>query len=197
MEGQGIVDDQRRSHAMAHGGRQGQHAARGALPAAPRSAGALSGRNISISVEGAGDRPFDVLRGQEAGMRWRVRLPSACSSARLVCRRFGRPNMHAEQLLEGLAERGRLPVEAIRAAEANRAESVPIFLRTIEQYETPGVDSASPDALFLIFHMLGSWREKAAYRPLARLLRRPLDVVDAILGDTVTETSQRVMAAVF
>ena len=33
--------------------------------------------------------------------------------------------MQPEQLLEELAKRGRLPVEAIRAAEANRTEAVP------------------------------------------------------------------------
>jgi hypothetical protein len=104
--------------------------------------------------------------------------------------------MDAEQILEGLAERGRLPVEAIRAADANRASAVPGFVRAIEQYD-PSDESASPDALFMAFHLLGSWREKAAYRPLARLLRRPSDVVERILGGAITETSHRVMAGVF
>jgi hypothetical protein len=50
---------------------------------------------------------------------------------------------------------------------------------------------------FFIFHLLGAWREKSAYRPLARLLRRPSDDLHRIFGDTVTETTHRVMAAVF
>jgi hypothetical protein len=48
-----------------------------------------------------------------------------------------------------------------------------------------------------VFHLLGQWREKAAYRPLAQLLRRPREEVDVILGSVITETTHRVMAAVF
>ncbi|HEV3298298.1 MAG TPA: DUF1186 domain-containing protein, partial [Planctomycetaceae bacterium] len=47
------------------------------------------------------------------------------------------------------------------------------------------------------FIWLGEWREKAAYRPLARLLRLPRRDVDRIFGDGITTTSHRVMAAVF
>jgi hypothetical protein len=45
--------------------------------------------------------------------------------------------------------------------------------------------------------LLGEWREKAAYRRLARLLRLPGSDVDAIFGDGITTASHRVMAAVF
>ncbi len=65
---------------------------------------------------------------------------------------------------------------------------------------TTGRPSVSPtvqNALFFIFHLLGEWREKSAYRPLAKLLRRPADEIDAIFGGATTETSHRVMAAVF
>jgi uncharacterized protein len=48
-----------------------------------------------------------------------------------------------------------------------------------------------------MFHLLGEWREKAAYLPLARFLRLPSDALDAVIGDAVTTTSHRVMAAVF
>jgi hypothetical protein len=51
--------------------------------------------------------------------------------------------------------------------------------------------------LFFIFHLLGEWRQKAAYRPLARLLRLPRRDVDAIFGDGITTTSHRVMTSVF
>jgi len=43
----------------------------------------------------------------------------------------------------------------------------------------------------------GEWREKTAYRPLARLLRCPADEADAVFGDAIPSTSHRVMAAVF
>jgi hypothetical protein len=73
---------------------------------------------------------------------------------------------------------------------------VPIFLDAIEQYRAPDGKPVSPDALFLVFHLLGDWREKAAYRPLARLLHCPPDRLEAILGSAITETTHRVMAAV-
>jgi hypothetical protein len=105
--------------------------------------------------------------------------------------------MDAAQILDGLTFQERLPVEAIRAAEADRASALPIFLHAIEEYLSSAADSSAQDALFFIFHLLGEWREKSAYRPLARLLRRPPDDVDYIFGGAVTETTHRVMAAVF
>ncbi|QWG10840.1 DUF1186 domain-containing protein [Bradyrhizobium sediminis] len=104
--------------------------------------------------------------------------------------------MDPAQVIEQLAVPGRLPVEAIRAAQANRETMVPVFLRTIDDFlELKG--PVDPNALFFIFHLLGEWREKSAYWPLAVFLRLPPDVLDTILGDCITETSHRVMAAVF
>jgi Protein of unknown function (DUF1186)/SEC-C motif len=100
------------------------------------------------------------------------------------------------QVIEELSVSERLPVEAIRAAQANREAMVPVFLRTIDDFlelKAP----VNPNALFFIFHLLGEWREKSAYWSLAVLLRLPGDVLDTILGGAVTETTNRVMAAVF
>jgi len=75
---------------------------------------------------------------------------------------------------------------------------LPLFLDELEGY--PALEPSArgkPTPLFFIFHLLGEWREKAAYRPLARLLRLPADEVDSIFGDGITTTSHRVMAAVF
>jgi hypothetical protein len=104
--------------------------------------------------------------------------------------------MNPMQVIDELGVPGRLPVEAIRAAQANRAAMVPAFLRTIDDFlelKAP----VDPNALFFIFHLLGEWREKSAYWSLAVLLRLPPDVLDTILGEAITETSHRVMAAVF
>jgi uncharacterized protein len=100
------------------------------------------------------------------------------------------------QVIEELGVPGRLPVEAIRAAQADRDTMAPIFLRTIDDFLS-SEGPADPNALFFIFHLLGEWREKSAYRSLAALLRVPGDVLDTILGDCITETTHRVMAAVF
>jgi hypothetical protein len=79
-----------------------------------------------------------------------------------------------------------------------RLQMVSLFIKEIDAYLAlePAV-RAKQTPLFFIFHLLGEWREKAAYRPLARLLRLPGREVDAIFGDGITTTSHRVMAAVF
>jgi hypothetical protein len=105
--------------------------------------------------------------------------------------------MDAGEILDRLADRPGLPVQALRAAGADRASAVPIFLDAIEQFLAPGGKPIPPDAIFFAFHLLGDWRERSAYRPLARLLRRPSGEMDSVLGGAVTETTHRVMAAVF
>src|SRR5258708_2225341 len=105
--------------------------------------------------------------------------------------------MDAAQLLGQLAFQERLPVEAICAARADRARAAPIFVHAIEQFVSPDGDRAAKDSLFFIFHLLGEWREKSAYRPLARLMRCSRDDIDEIFGGAITETTHRVMAAVF
>lgn len=104
--------------------------------------------------------------------------------------------MDPMRVIEELGVPGRLPVEAIRAAQADRETMVPVFLRTLDDFlELRG--PVDPNALFFIFHLLGEWREKSAYWPLAVFLRLPRDVLETILGDCITETTHRVMAAVF
>jgi hypothetical protein len=105
--------------------------------------------------------------------------------------------MDARQILHELATAEDLPVDAIAAARANRAAMVPVFIRMIERFVAGSDDVENVGALFLIFHLLGEWREKSAYRPLAALLRLPTYELDDILGDAVPETCHRVIAAVF
>jgi Protein of unknown function (DUF1186)/SEC-C motif len=106
--------------------------------------------------------------------------------------------MDAADILDELTHSEGLPKAALRVASVRRAEMVPVFLREIDSYLTlDPADRAEPTPLFFIFHLLGEWRERSAYRPLARLLRCPGREVDAILGDAITTTAHRVMAAVF
>ena len=105
--------------------------------------------------------------------------------------------MTPEQILEQFSTRGRMPAEAIRAAGADRAAVLPIFLQAIEQCCRGEADPATEGATVVVFHLLGEWRETQAYRPLAGLLRLPTDELEALLGDALTETSVKVMAAVF
>lgn len=119
-------------------------------------------------------------------------------SARLKDAVFGGDAMDAEAILNELAHAAGLPREALQAASAQRLELLPKFLGLIEDYLSGDPDKrANQTPLFFIFHLFGEWREKTAYRPLARLLRCPADEADAIFGDAITSTSHRVMAAVF
>jgi Protein of unknown function (DUF1186)/SEC-C motif len=106
--------------------------------------------------------------------------------------------MDVQEILEKLSKDEGLPVEAIRAADADRAAVLPAFLQAVEDY-VAGEEAAraKPWAIFFIFHLLGSWREKSAYRPLARLLTLAGDELDGVLGGAITETTHRVMAAIF
>ena len=75
---------------------------------------------------------------------------------------------------------------------------MPLFIEEIETFlALEPAAREKPTPLFFIFHLLGEWREKAAYRPLARLLRLTRPEVDRIFGEGITTTSHRVMAAVF
>jgi uncharacterized protein len=106
--------------------------------------------------------------------------------------------MDAAEILDQLTHAEGLPKAALEAASEQRAEIVPVFLREVDSFlALAPAERVKPTPLFFIFHLLGEWREKAAYRPLARLLRCPRHEVDAILGDAITSTAHRVMAAVF
>ncbi len=106
--------------------------------------------------------------------------------------------MTPDEILRQLADADGLPRKALRAAAERRAQMVPLFLAQIEEYlaAPAGQRAKTPRALFFIFHLLGEWREKTAYRPLARLLQSPPEELDLVLGDGITATSHRVMAAV-
>jgi len=106
--------------------------------------------------------------------------------------------MDIAQILDELTNYKKLPAEAIRAAEADRPAAVPAFLEAIEHFLAASTaQREEPNPLFFIFHLLGSWREKSAYRPLARLLALPRDEVELAIEGAIPETVHRVMAAVF
>jgi hypothetical protein len=99
--------------------------------------------------------------------------------------------MDAEAILHELTYAEGLPREALKAATAQRDEMLPLFVQQIETFLAldPGA-RAKPTPLFFVFHLLGEWQEKAAYEPLARLLRLPGPEVDrAAMGGVVWGTS--------
>src|SRR5437879_13779428 len=103
--------------------------------------------------------------------------------------------MDAGKILHELTYAEGLPKEALKAASAQRVEMLPLFLEEIETYlALEPAARGKPTPLFFILHLLGEWREKAAYRSLARLLRLPGSDVDAIFGRGITTSSHRGMA---
>lgn len=108
--------------------------------------------------------------------------------------------MNTQQILDQFAICDRLPVEALRAASESRQAVLPVFMAEIESYlatDWANLKYGLANQVFFIFHLLGYWREKSAYRPLAELLHAGSDDIHQLLGDCTTETSHRVMAAVF
>jgi hypothetical protein len=106
--------------------------------------------------------------------------------------------MDVPQIIDELTHTKGLPRAALSAATERRAEVVPVFLQEIERYLAADAEGRkAPTPLFFAFHLLGQWREHAAYRPLARLLRCRTDDLEHLFDDALTETAHRVMAAVF
>ena len=79
--------------------------------------------------------------------------------------------MTPDQILDQLATEGPLPVNALRAASSDRAAMTPILIEQIERHLAG--ERRPSGVLFFAFHLLGDWRETAAYATLIRLLRRP------------------------
>jgi len=106
--------------------------------------------------------------------------------------------MDVATILDQLSEIEHVPVDALRAASEQRDEMLPHFLAAISDYLiAPTDDEVTGQRLFYIFHLLGEWREKSAYRPLASLLRGPSDKIDLLLDWALENTVHRVMASVF
>jgi uncharacterized protein len=106
--------------------------------------------------------------------------------------------MEPQAVLYHLAHAEGMPEAAIRAARERRDETAPVFVDLVERYLAGETGAGElEEALFFVFHLLGEWREKSAYQPFARLLAGPPDRLEQAIGDAITETSHRVMAAVF
>jgi uncharacterized protein len=105
--------------------------------------------------------------------------------------------MNISEIVAQLRVMHEVPRVAIRAAEADRASAVPAFLAEIDRYLRSGGTIEERWGLYWMFHLLGQWREKSAYRPLAQLLRSPPEEIDDIFSVVVGDTVHRVMGAVF
>ena len=106
--------------------------------------------------------------------------------------------MTPNEIMRDLARHDIFPKAAMAAARADRDTMVPIFVDLVDRLanqQQAEMQEGEITALIPIFHMLGEFQESRAYRPLLMLLRQPSKTLDYLLGDAVTETSFRVLAA--
>ena len=77
-------------------------------------------------------------------------------------------------------------------------EAAPIFRAELER-AADGLcaSEGEADRLFLGLHVLGGGRDTLSFQPLLRLLRRPEEELDRLLGDAVTMTLPRLVAGTF
>ncbi len=103
--------------------------------------------------------------------------------------------MDKTQILAAFHNQVLLPKEAIEEARRQKSALIPVFVSIIRSHAAcTAEDSDDFNLLFFAFHLLGEWREKSACQPILRFLRSP---AAEQLGDCITETSHRVLAAVF
>jgi len=103
-----------------------------------------------------------------------------------------------EESLHAVATERKLPVLALGQCTIRIEESSPALLALLERAadgETLAEDEET--LLFRGLYILGGARVSQAYRPLLRLLRRPWNELDYLLGDGITESLASIAASVF
>jgi uncharacterized protein DUF1186/SEC-C motif-containing protein len=103
-----------------------------------------------------------------------------------------------EDYLHAVATEPMLPDFAVGMCTARIEEAAP-KLRAVLLRAADGKELSDDESLLLFrgLHILGGARDREACQPLLRLLRRPFDEVDALLGDAVTESLAKIVTGVF
>jgi uncharacterized protein len=103
-----------------------------------------------------------------------------------------------EDYLHAVATKRELPDFAVGICTVRIEEAAPklraVLLRAADGHELSDDESL---LLFRGLHILGGARDRDACQPLLRLLRRPFDEVDDLIGDTVTESMAKIVTGVF
>jgi len=103
-----------------------------------------------------------------------------------------------EDYLHAVATERELPDFAVGICTVRIEEAAP-KLRAVLLRAADG-EVLSDDESLLLFrglHILGAARDREACQPLLRLLRRPFDEVNVLLGDTVVESLANIVTGVF
>ena len=108
----------------------------------------------------------------------------------------------AEILAQFEWARDTFPEAAVAEAVRRRNEITPALLAILENTATgaellngPCYDTDVMDHLFAMY-LLAQFRETRAYRPLLRIASLPEDLLESLLGETVTDDLGRILASV-
>lgn len=90
------------------------------------------------------------------------------------------------------------PHAAVDLANAHREEVAPHLIACLEAIAADPTPTQNQDYMLHLYamHLLGSWRETRSYGPMVQLGHHPEEVVDVMMGDTVTESYGRILASV-
>jgi hypothetical protein len=108
--------------------------------------------------------------------------------------------MTPDEIMTEFSREGVFPEAAMRAATAQRETMAPIFIELVTRLSTcptSDVTRAEDWQLAPVLHLLAEWREKKAYKPFLTMMRRDEIALEYLLGDTVTESADRIMASLF
>lgn len=108
--------------------------------------------------------------------------------------------MTPDEIMTEFSREGIFPEAAMRAATAHREVMTPIFIELITRLSSCPTSDETPAEdwqLAPVLHLLAEWREPKAYKPFLAMMRRDEIALDYLLGDTVTESADRIMASVF
>ncbi len=103
-----------------------------------------------------------------------------------------------ETYLHAVATERKLPSFAVGMCTLRIEKSAP-KLRAVLARAAEGWELSDDESLLLFrgLHILGAARDQEAYQPLLRLLRRPFDEVDNLLGDAITENLAKIVTGMF
>ena len=113
--------------------------------------------------------------------------------------------MEQADIITAFRERtDRIPRKAIEAAISQREEITPALLCVLEQaiewVSEHGCDNEEADrrgaACHCALYLLAQFRETKAYPLVVALSQLPEDTLDFLIGDTITETLDRILASV-
>ena len=90
------------------------------------------------------------------------------------------------------------PREAIDLANSHREEVAPYLITCLETIAADPSPTQSRDYMLHMYamYLLASWRDTRSYEPMVQLGHHPEEVVDVMMGDTVTEGYGRILASV-